>query len=116
MLEARLTEGAVFKKVIESFKDLIGDANFEFSSGGMSLQAMDSTHVVLVMLLMRADGFEKYRCDRTMPVGVNMATLSKVIKCAGNDDAITIRADDGGETINFVFESNSIWRVPLACD
>lgn len=107
MLEARFSEGTVFKKIIESFKDLINDANFEFSSGGMSLQSMDSTHVVLVMLLMRADGFEKYRCDRTMPIGINLGTMSKVIKCAGNDDSITIRADDGGETINFVFESQS---------
>lgn len=111
MLEARFSEGAIFKKIIESFKDLITDANFEFSAGGMSLQSMDSTHVVLVMLLMRADGFEKYRCDRTMPIGVNLGTLSKVIKCAGNDDAITVRADDGGETINFVFESPNGERV-----
>lgn len=111
MLEAKFSEGSVFKKIIESFKDLINDANFEFSSGGMSLQSMDSTHVVLVMLLMRSDGFEKYRCDRTMPIGVNLGTLSKVIKCAANDDSITIRADDGGETINFVFESPNAERV-----
>lgn len=111
MLEARFAEGGVFKKIIESFKDIINDANFEFSSGGMSLQSMDSTHVVLVMLLMRSDGFEKYRCDRTMPIGINLNTLSKVIKCAGNDDSITIRADDGGETINFVFESSNGERV-----
>ncbi len=108
MLEAKFSEGAVFKKVVDSFKDLINEANFEFSSGGMSLQAMDTTHVVLVMMLMRADGFEKYRCDRTMPIGVNIGTLSKIIKCAGNDDSITLRADDGGEIINFVFESSSI--------
>jgi len=111
MLEAKFSEGTVFKKLIESFKDLITDANFEFSAGGMSLQSMDSTHVVLVMMLMRADGFERYRCDRTMPIGVNLNVLSKIVKCAGNDDSITIRADDGGETINFVFESGSGERV-----
>lgn len=107
MLEATLSEGAVFKKIIESIKDIIQDVQFEFSSAGMSLQAMETSHVVLVMLLLRSEGFDSYRCDRTMPIGINIASLSKIIKCAGNDDSITIKADDGGDTINFVFESKS---------
>ena len=31
-------------------------------STGISLQAMDNSHVALVALLMRQDGFEHYRC------------------------------------------------------
>jgi proliferating cell nuclear antigen len=111
MLEAKLSEGAVFKKIIDSLKDLFTDVQFEFSSGGMSLQAMESSHVVLAMLLMRSEAFESYRCDRTMPIGINIVSLSKIIKCCGNDDSITIKADDGGETINFVFESKNGERV-----
>lgn len=113
MLEAKLSESAVLKKIVGSIQDLFSDVQFEFSSGGMSLQAMESSHVVLVMLLMRSEGFESYRCDRTMPVGINMGSLGKIIKCAGNDDSITLKADDGGETINFVFESKS--NLALGC-
>lgn len=107
MLEAKLSEAVVFKKIIEAIRDGVSDVNFEFSPSGLSLQSIDSSHVVLTMLLMRADGFESYRCDRNIPIGININSLSKIIKCAGNDDSITIRADDNGQNINFVFESKS---------
>ena len=34
-------------------------------STGISLQAMDNSHVALVALLMRQDGFEHYRCGES---------------------------------------------------
>merc|ERR1719238_2036044 len=43
---------------------------------------------------LKADGFEHYRCDRSMSIGMNLASLSKILKCANNDDVITIKAED----------------------
>lgn len=48
----------------------------------------------LVAMQLKADGFEHYRCDRDMSIGMNMASLSKILKCANNDDVITIKAED----------------------
>jgi proliferating cell nuclear antigen len=56
-------------QVIEAIKDLIEDANFDCNASGFSLQAMDSSHVSLVCLNLRADGFEHFRCDRTLSMG-----------------------------------------------
>ncbi len=92
--EARLDQGAILKKIMESIKgflylqnpllcaqffvcacalyfdyvkfrccfaiflDLVTDANFDVTANGLSLQAMDSSHVSLVALFLRADGFE----------------------------------------------------------
>ena len=65
MFEARIKQGAVLKKVLDSVKDLVTDANFEADPvEGFKLQAMDSSHVSLVSLKLHADGFEHYRCDR----------------------------------------------------
>jgi len=33
-----------------------------------------------------------------------------MLKCAGNDDAITMKADDAGDTVTFMFESPGAWR------
>lgn len=107
MLELRLVQGSLLKKVLESVKDLVNDANFDCSSTGFSLQAMDSSHVALVSLLLRAEGFEHYRCDRNISMGMNLVNMSKMLKCAGNDDIITIKADDGSDTVTFMFESPS---------
>jgi hypothetical protein len=75
MFEARLIQGSLLKKVLESIKDLVTDANFDCSNNGFALQAMDSSHVSLVALLLRSDGFEHYRCDRNMTMGMNLSNM-----------------------------------------
>merc|ERR1711990_983280 len=105
MLEARIAQGSLLKKLIEAVKDLVTEANFDCSASGIALQAMDSSHVSLVAMQLKADGFEHYRCDRDMSIGMNMASLSKILKCANNDDVITIKAEDDAEVVTFMFES-----------
>ena len=64
MFEARLIQGSLLRKILDGMKDLVTQANFDCSSTGISLQAMDNSHVALVALLMRQDGFEHYRCGK----------------------------------------------------
>ncbi|KAH7690819.1 Rad9/Ddc1 protein [Dioscorea alata] len=105
MFEVRLVQGSVLKKVVEAIRELVTDANFDCSSTGLSLQAMDSSHVALVALLLRSDGFEHFRCDRNVSMGMNLANVSKILRTAGNDDIITLKADDDGDVLTFMFES-----------
>ena len=72
MFEARLVQGSMWKKVLESIKDLLTEAIFDCSSTGITLQAMDSSHVSLVSLSMKSEGFDTYRCDRNLSMGINL--------------------------------------------
>jgi hypothetical protein len=38
---------------------------------------------------------------------MSLNNLAKIMKCAGNDDIVTMKADDNGDTITFMFESPS---------
>lgn len=76
MFEARLVQGSILKKVLEALKDLITEACWDVSSSGISLQSMDSSHVSLVQLTLRHDGFDSYRCDRNLAMGVNLSRWS----------------------------------------
>merc|ERR1712205_60611 len=98
MLEARIAQGSLLKKLIEALKDLVTEANFDCDEQGITLQAMDSSHVSLCAMQLKADGFEHYRCDRSMSIGMNLTSLSKILKCAGNDDVITMKAEDDADT------------------
>jgi len=111
MFEARLLQGATLKKLVEAMKDLVTDANLDCSASGISLQAMDSSHVSLCAVMLRADLFDHYRCDRSVALGINFASLSKILKCAGNEDIITMKADDEGEAINFMFETQNLDKI-----
>lgn len=105
MFEARLVQGALLKKVLEAVKDLINEGTWDCSATGISLQAMDNSHVSLVSLNLRSDGFDKFRCDRNLSMGMNLTSMSKILKCAANDDIITIKAQDEADSVTFVFEA-----------
>lgn len=111
MFEARLVQGSLLKKVLEAVKDLLNEATWDCTASGISLQAMDSSHVSLVSLNLRCDGFDKYRCDRNLSLGMNLASMSKIMKCAANDDIITVKAQDDADTVVFVFESANQEKV-----
>lgn len=87
---------------------------------------MDNSHVALVSLKLHAEQFESYRCDRNMPLGVNVSptsyimsmlevwmltpqltSLTKILKCAKDNDVVTLKAADEADNLGLVFESPS---------
>ena len=66
---------------------------------------MDSSHVSLVQVTLRTEGFETFRCDKNLALGVNMDTMGKLMKCAANDDSITLKSEDNGDLLGLVFEA-----------
>lgn len=114
MLEAKLVEGQIFKKVVDALKELVNESNFDCNASGITLQAMDTTHVALATLLLRSDGFESYRCDRNIPLGINLTSLTKILKSANPSDSFTFKAEDSGDSLGLVFESPGMSVMPAA--
>lgn len=107
MYEAQLIQGSLLKKIVEAVRELVSNANLDCSPSGISMQAMDSSHVSLCALKIRDDGFDHYRCDRSLSLGLSMANISKILKCAGNNDTVTLKAEDTADTLTIMFESPS---------
>lgn len=72
MFEGKLTQSQTLKQILDAIKDLVNEASWDCSNQGMSLQAMDTSHVSLVAVLLKAEAFEKYRCDRNVTLGMNL--------------------------------------------
>jgi proliferating cell nuclear antigen len=111
MFECSLIQGEIFRKVIGSISELVKDGNFQCNSDGISLQGMDSSHVSLVSLQLRKDGFDTYRNDRDLTMGINIENLSKILKCMGSKDKLSIRSEDESDFALFVFESENEKRL-----
>lgn len=107
MYEARLLQASLLKKIIEAVRELVTDANLDCSESGISMQAMDSSHVSLCALMIRSDGFQHYRCDRSLSLGLSTSSISKILKCAGNEDTVTLKAEDTADALTIMFESPS---------
>jgi hypothetical protein len=136
MLEARLEQASILKKVraipvasplssrevhtaltllstqvVDAIKDLVQDCNFDCNDSGIALQAMDNSHVALVSMMLKAEGFSPFRCDRNIALGVNLTSLTKVLRAAQNEDILTLKAEDAPDVLNLVFESSETDRI-----
>ena len=110
MFEAKLSEGGILKKIIESVKDLIKDVNLEVSPTGISMQAMDSSHVALVSMNLSMEGFDTYRSDKAMTLGINAEHLSKVLKLSVNDDSLALKAMEDTHKLNIEFVNKKLGK------
>lgn len=131
MLEARLDTANLFKSVsfgaidsssclatdnlsqqaVDAIKDLVQDCNFDCNDSGIALQAMDNSHVALVSMMLKAEAFSPFRCDRNIALGVNLTSLTKVLRAAGRDDTLTLKAEDAPDVLNLVFEATAQDRI-----
>jgi proliferating cell nuclear antigen len=97
--------------VVEAIKDLVQDCNFDCNDSGIALQAMDNSHVALVSMLLKSDAFSPFRCDRNIALGINLGSLTKVLRACGPEDHLTIKAEDAPDVVNIVFESETADRI-----
>lgn len=111
MFEARLEQAGLLKRVVDAIKDLVQDCNFDCNDSGIALQAMDNSHVALVSMMLNAEAFSPYRCDRTVALGINLLSLTKVLRAAQNEDILTLKADDSPDVVNLMFESAETDRL-----
>jgi len=111
-MEARLVNGHLLKKVVEAMKDLIRQGTWDCDASGLRLQSMDSAHVCLVSVSLEAEGFDKFNCERAVSLGVDMESMSKVMRCAAKDDIITLSsASTSPDTLKFTFEAADQERI-----
>ncbi|KAH9846751.1 proliferating cell nuclear antigen, N-terminal domain-containing protein [Lenzites betulinus] len=75
--------------------------------------AMENSHVVLVSAELKADGFQKYPCDWPIPLGVNLGSLTTVLKCAKDDDRCTLKAADEGDILTLTYQAKNADRIAV---
>jgi proliferating cell nuclear antigen len=72
---------------------------------------MDNSHVALVSMMLKTEAFEPYRCDRNIALGVNLTSLTKVLRAAQNEDVLTLKAEDAPDVLNITFEATKQERI-----
>ena len=89
-LKAVFGQGVVFSQIIDSLGKLVNDVNFNCTRAGITLQAMDSSHVSLISLLLDKDGFKEYVCSQDVTIGVNVGNVQKILEQNEKEDRLTL--------------------------
>ena len=83
-------QGGVIRTLFETLKDIVHDSNLTFGPDGAKLATMDAAKCSLVYLKLRAESFEEYMCNDTTHVGLNMASMYKLVRMCGTHDTIVL--------------------------
>lgn len=100
----RLEQAGVFKHIIEACKDLIKETNFDFDEQGLGTVSMDSSHVAMVVVRINKEAFVEHKLARPKTIGLNMASLCKVLKTCQESDTLTL-SNDGEDKLSFLVEN-----------
>ena len=92
-VEVVFQEASFFKKIIDSLKGLVDEVTFECTVQGMSVQAIDVSHVSLIYIELPQDSFQSFRCTEPTKLAFNIDTLAKLFKSISPTDTLTIKAD-----------------------
>jgi proliferating cell nuclear antigen len=90
IMELKTVQTGAFKTLTEALKEILTDANIEFTDSSMKIITMDPTQTILVHLKLEKDNFESYYCKHKIFIGVNMLNFFKLIKTLTNNDALTL--------------------------
>ena len=88
MMYCSTVQAASIKTLFDSLKDILNDVNLYFTEDGIRMQAMDGAHAALVFLKLSAEKFEEYYCPEKIVAGINMSSISKLIKTVTTTDVI----------------------------
>ena len=116
MFEASLEDSSILKKIVDAIKELVKEVNFQIDTTGISLQAMDTSHVALISASIKAAGLSTFNCVKPItlgsltlsPLGINMENLLKVMKLSGENDSVKLRADETADKLILNFDDKSM--------
>jgi proliferating cell nuclear antigen len=94
IMELKTVQTGAFKTLIEAMKEILNDANIEFTDSAVKIITMDPTQTILVHLKLEKDSFEYYHCKHKIVIGVNMLNFFKLIRTLTNNDALTLYIDN----------------------
>lgn len=118
-VEIRTVQSGAFKVLIEALKELLTDTAIEISNKGLKIVTMDTSHVVLVHMILHAEKFEYFHCASPRVIGINMLNFYKIIKTISNDtltifmegddiNHINIRIDKQDKDMSSTYKLNTI--------
>jgi proliferating cell nuclear antigen len=80
MFEARLASSSLFRKIVDSIKDLVKNVNIDVTQKGISIQAMDSCRMSLVSLQLKEKACTNFNCRKPLTLGLAIENLAKILK------------------------------------
>jgi proliferating cell nuclear antigen len=111
---AVLSDAKLWRSIIETLSTTVDQANFVFTTKGMSVRAMDPIRVEMVDFELSKDAFEDYQCNSDMRLGINLDGMGKVMRRAAAGDSLELVLDEKNNRLLTRFRGKSVRTFSLS--
>jgi len=88
-----------WKEITSCISALVEEATFEVSPEGITLRAMDASHVALIDILWPSASFDRFDCSKADRFTVRIEDFAKLVKRSEARDSVEV-SRSGNESIN----------------
>ncbi|MCS7097450.1 MAG: proliferating cell nuclear antigen (pcna) [Candidatus Methanomethyliaceae archaeon] len=115
MFRAILSDGKIWRDIIESISILVDEGVFIAGPNGIRLRAMDPSRVAMVDLELPASAFESYDCKDEIPIGVNFDDMKSIMKRVKTDEKLSLEKSESEARlkIKFLGKFTRTFSLPL---
>jgi len=100
MINARL-----WKNLLNAIATLVDEANFDANDQGITLRAMDPSHVAMVDFEWPSEMFDEYACDTPLKLCININEMLRLLRRVNADESLVLELDDKTAQLIMVLKS-----------
>lgn len=94
---ATLENSRILKGIIEAISFLIDETYVYVYPTGLKLNAIDSSHVAMLLAFLPKELFTDYKCSQDSKIGINVQDFIKILRRAKANDEIQLQLDKKDE-------------------
>ncbi len=113
MFSLTFDDAKFFKECIDALVSLIDEGEFEVSSEGMTLRAMDTAQIAMVDFAMPKESFKEVKVEKDQKIGLNMENLSRIMSRTRQGESLTMSLDESGNRLVLLFKGKVRRKVSI---
>eukprot|EP01025_Chloroclados_australasicus_P015614 TRINITY_DN1751_c0_g3_i2.p1 TRINITY_DN1751_c0_g3~~TRINITY_DN1751_c0_g3_i2.p1 ORF type:complete len:262 (-),score=30.42 TRINITY_DN1751_c0_g3_i2:438-1223(-) len=111
MFDCQLADYKILKVITDVVKELTSEVSVRVDEDGLAIQSMDSSRVCLIHLDLKTHGFDAFRVDKDLDIGINLTNLAKILKFGENGDLVCLKAEDNASTLQVLLQAKNQVRI-----
>ena len=113
-MNVELCNPGVFKDAFDSISKIVDDVQLEFNQDtGMSLCALDKSHITFINLEFKVTLFDEFDCPVPEKIFLDAGNFTKILKRMRPNDILKLKTDEGNFIIEFQGDATRKYKLRL---
>jgi proliferating cell nuclear antigen len=105
LFKVRMINARLWKNLLNAIATLVDEANFDADDKGITLRAMDPSHVAMVDFEWPHEMFDEYTCDQPLKLCININEMLRFLRRVNADESLELELDEKTAQIIMVLKS-----------